>query len=82
MRAVLWHGEKRRRMGIVVVEDGGRRAAVHEGRHSAGSAKEEGRKGNGGMQPSGLAQPAGPDRSARPDGHWAGGEKKENRNLF
>jgi hypothetical protein len=63
----------------------GRRAARRpwcEGRRSTGSVQEEGRKGKGGAWSGGLARPAGPDWSARPDGRWAGGKKKENRNLY
>jgi hypothetical protein len=50
--------------------------AAREGRRSAGSVKEEGRKGKGGTRPGGL------DRSAGPDRRWARGKKKGNRNLF
>jgi hypothetical protein len=41
--------------------------------------REEGERGHTAW---GRAQPAGPDWSPGPDGRWAGGEKRKNRNLF
>jgi hypothetical protein len=60
----------------------GHGTVAREGQRSAGSAKEEGWKGKGSVRPGGSTRPAGPDQSAGSDGRWAGGKKKENRNLF
>jgi hypothetical protein len=69
---------RRRPFGLSMAREEGN-AAAHGRLRSAGSVKEEGEWGVWSGLP---AQPAGPDWSAGPDGRWAGGKKKENRNLF